>query len=139
MNAAIVFSALKTKCGSICACNAVVVADVSSDSWSCAESCVAQRLERLDGGLVERRAGRREGDHGAGRPVVQAQRHDRRGAERARRMTALGTQAERCEQRPVLCERLVHGPDRLVAGGVMVGARADERKHLCVSVTATAP
>ena len=45
-------------------------------------------------------------------------------------MTALGTQAERREQRPVLRERLVDRPDRLVAGGVVVGARADEREHL---------
>ena len=38
MKAAIVFSALKTKCGSIWACSAVLVAEASSDSCSCAES-----------------------------------------------------------------------------------------------------
>ena len=45
-------------------------------------------------------------------------------------MRALGADPERREQRAPLRERLVDGADRLVAGRVVVGSRADEREHL---------
>ena len=91
---------------------------------------LAERLERLDRGLVERRAAGRERDDGAGRAVVQPQRHDGRRAERAGGMAALDAQPERREQRPVLRQRLVHRADRLIARRMVVGARADEGEHL---------
>ena len=69
-------------------------------------------------------------NQGADRAVVQAQRHNRGRSERARRVLALGSNAERREQRRVARGRLVHRPDRPVAGAVVVGAGADERKHL---------
>ena len=70
MNAAIVFSALKTKCGSICAWSAVVVAVCELGELQLRRELVAERLERRDGRLVERRAGGRVGDDRAGRPVA---------------------------------------------------------------------
>ena len=45
-------------------------------------------------------------------------------------MAALGADPERREQRAAARDRLVDRADRRVAGGVVVGARADEREHL---------
>ena len=45
-------------------------------------------------------------------------------------MSAFDAEAERSEQRPILRERLVHGSDRCVPGGVMICARPDECKDV---------
>ena len=90
---------------------------------------VAERLEGGDGGLVERRPGGRVGDDRAGRAVGESKRHDGGRAERTGRVAALDADPERGEQRPILCERLVDGANRLIAGGVMVGAGPDVREH----------
>ena len=89
----------------------------------------AEVVERLNCRLVERRPGGRVRDDRPGRPVVEDERNDRRGAERAGGMSALGAQAEGREQRPRLRERLEDRPDRTLSCRVMVGARADEREH----------
>ena len=102
MNAAIVFSALKTKCGSICACSAVVVAVVQLGQLQLRGELVAERLERLDGGLVERRAGGREGDDCAGRRrrSAAAARRPRRRAGRRGACTRCGARAARAAGAP---------------------------------------
>ena len=89
---------------------------------------IAELLQHRDELLVERRPVGGVRDDGADGPVRQPERDNRGRAERARRVTALDTQAERREERPVLRERLEHGADRDVACAVMVGARADERQ-----------
>ena len=130
MNAAIVFSALKTKCGSICACSAVVVAVVSSDSCSCAESW-SPSASRVSTAVSS-----------SGEPAVAKATTAPAGPSLSRSGTTAAAPSGHAgwlhsvrrpsgaSSGPPLRERLVDRADRLVARGVVVGAGADERQHL---------
>ena len=130
MNEAIVFSALKTKCGSICACSAVVVAVASSDSCSCAESWSPSASSVS---TVASSSGEPAVAYATTAPTGPSSR--RSGTTAAAPSGHAGWPhsvriAERREQRSSSRDRLVDRADRLVAGAVVVGAGADEREHL---------